>query len=165
MCDAWVAFGGHEVEHGRWDKAKKCYTRALKVAEGRGGCANEGERGGGGALGARLEARRRNPKRARELFVKSVELCETLVSITRRGRRSSSDADGAIRRGVCLNAAPRFVEAVEDGAGDRVEPRVARDPWRRRCSRIGGIRGTVCVARGRRRELLGRNDGQGERIV
>ena len=23
MCDAWVAFGRHEVEHGRWDKGEK----------------------------------------------------------------------------------------------------------------------------------------------
>lgn len=119
MCDAWVAFGGHEVEHGRWDKAKKCYKRALKVAEGAEDARTRESAAVAAHSWARLEARGRNPKRARELFVKSVELCETLVSnytswaVFELGRGRSDQARSLFERGAA------FCRGVEDGAGDR----------------------------------------------
>lgn len=119
MCDAWVAFGGHEQEHGRWDKAKKCYKRALDVAEGAEDARTRESAAVAAHSWARLEARERNPKRARELFVKSVELCESLVSnyttwaAFELGRGRSDQARSLFERGAA------FCRDVEAGDGNR----------------------------------------------
>ena len=75
VCDAWVALGNHELKHGRVDKARKCYKSALSAGEGAPASAAVAAHSW-----ARLEAKERNPKLARELFAKSVDLCETHVA-------------------------------------------------------------------------------------
>ena len=77
-CDCWTSFGKYEESHGRVKKARKCFKTALDVVAG---STNASESAAIAAHSwALLEAREKDPRRARELFAQAVKLCETHVA-------------------------------------------------------------------------------------
>ena len=126
MCDAWTAFGNHESERGRADKARKCYKSAMSAVEGEDGAEARVSAATAAHSWARLEARERNPKLARELFARSVELCESHVanytawSAFELSRGQSDQARELLERGAT------FCRSAEESRGNNPASRRAR---------------------------------------
>lgn len=126
MCDAWVAFGGHEMDHGRADKARRCYKSALSAVEGDDAMKSRASAATAAHSWARLEAQERNPKLARELFARAVELCDSHVAnytawaAFELSRGQSDQARALLERGSA------FCARAESPRGNSVESRRAR---------------------------------------